>query len=139
MKKAAVWTVVVVTGLGVYGAASGQSEIDGAGGSGAAPTTVGLTPDTNLTIIEQGHQDDSTRTYRRIATLLDLTQSDCPDDSREHLADMTANVIMQLDEAGVSASPIEILEAVRESSSLRMYTSCGDYFGMYLALRRDVG
>lgn len=142
MRKGAVWTAVVIAALAIYGAATGQSEVDAGSGSGSAPTSStgdARSPDANLTIIELGHRDDGSRTHRRIATLLDLTQADCPNDSREQLADMTANTITLLDEAGVKAAPVEILEDIRESSSLRISPSCVNYFAMYAALRRDVG
>lgn len=75
----------------------------------------------------------------RAAYLLDRMEEECPANTRRQLADYTANVILQLEDAGVSAEPIEILSDVRESSTLQAVDDCLDLFALYTILRKEQG
>lgn len=94
----------------------------------------------DLYAIEFGHEPDGDELeFKRIVFLLDRMQEECPANTRTELADYTANVMLQLEDAGVEAKPIEILEDVRESSTLREFAACLDLFTFYTLLRRDQG
>ena len=71
--------------------------------------------------------------------MLTAMQQDCPGNTRRQLADFTANTLVQLEDAGVDASPSEILADVRQSSSLEATNNCLDLFALYAILRREQG
>jgi hypothetical protein len=69
--------------------------------------------------------------------LLDRMENECPTNDRTQLSDFTANVMVELDKVGVDATPTEILEHVRQSSSLRQIDDCLGLFATYAILRRE--
>lgn len=106
----------------------------------SAPDDSDYSPEEDLAAIELGHRPDADELeLKRIAYLLDQMEIECPANTRRQLADFTANVILQLEDAGVEAGPIEILSDVRESSSLREFDDCLDLFALYTILRKEQG
>jgi hypothetical protein len=94
----------------------------------------------DLAAVELGFRPDSDDpTLLRIARELSAMAADCPSNTERELADYTANTLLQLEDAGLSPTPSEILADVRQSTSLREFSDCLDVFVLYATLRKGGG
>lgn len=103
----------------------------------ATDDTSAYTPEEDLAAIELGYRPSSDNsTLQQIAGILDNIEADCPANTRRQLADFTANTIQVLDDAGISATPTQVLVDVQQSSSLGAFRDCLDVFALYAQLRK---
>ena len=110
----------------------------------ASPTptydTEPYSPESDLAAIELGHRPDSSdSTLLLISSLLNTIESDCPSNTRRQLADFTANSKQLLGDAGIDATPTEILVDVAKSTDLRAFSNCISVFTLYVSLRSGGG
>jgi hypothetical protein len=108
------------------------------GGSAAAaglPTT-GVAAD--LTAVQLGHRPGAQNAMlRRIDSLLELLEADCPADSRAELGALTREAIRTLRRDGVAVAPNGVLGGVVGSPAIGSTAHCRGFFAAYVAkLRR---
>lgn len=96
------------------------------------------TPEARLAAIQLGRvplSEDSA--VKRLASLLDLLQADCPDDPRRGLADLTVDSLRTLRSSGIATTPTEVLGGVAGLDDIGRLSRCRPYFQRYVASRRE--
>jgi hypothetical protein len=98
------------------------------------PTT-GVAAD--LTAIQLGHHPGPRNAMlRRIDSLLELLEADCPGDTRTELGSLTVDSIRRLRQAGVQAAPNGVLGGVVGSTTIGSTAHCSGFFARYVARAR---
>jgi hypothetical protein len=78
-------------------------------------------------------------TVKRLASMLDILEADCPANTRRDLADLTVKSLHELERSGISASPTQILGGVLGSSDIGALSDCSRFFARYVTRRRHEG
>lgn len=119
-----------------------QKHREGRQGPGAASAEIARrSPEADLAAIQLGHRPRrSNSTLKRLASLLDILEADCPANTRRDLADLTVNSLRDLEHSGISAaSPTQILGGVLGSEYMGAASDCSRFFKHYVTLRRHEG
>lgn len=99
-----------------------------------------LEPDLELATIQLGFRPDHVDpTIRRLASVLDILEADCPSDTRAGLARMTVRSIRELRRSGIAATPTQVLGVVVGAPDIGATDRCTRYFARYVAERRRAG
>lgn len=123
--------------LALTGAYEVQRHRDGGQAVAAGLPTTGVAAD--LTAIQLGHRPGPRNAMlRRIDSLLELLEGDCPGDSRRQLGALTRQTIHTLGRDGISVAPNGVLGGVVGSTAIGSTADCGAFFTRYVErMRRD--
>jgi hypothetical protein len=112
-----------------------QKHRDGSAVAAGLPTT-GVAAD--LTAIQLGHRPGPRNALlRRIDSLLELLEADCPLDTRRRLGSLTREAIRKLRRDGIAAAPNGVLGGVVGSTTIGSTASCEGFFAAYVARTRS--
>ncbi len=97
----------------------------------ALPTTG---PAAELTALQLGHHPGPQNAMlRRIDSLLELLEADCPADTRRRLERLTLRSIRELRAAGLAAAPNGVLGGVVGSQTIGSTQDCAVFFRRFVA------
>ena len=86
-------------------------------------------PAADLTALQLGHRPGPTNAMlRRIDSLLELLEADCPANTRAELADLTRETIRTLARSGIGVRPNGVLGGVVGSSHMGATPGCRPFF-----------
>jgi hypothetical protein len=101
----------------------------------AALPTEGVAAD--LTAIQLGHRPGPRNAMlRRIDSLLELLEGDCPADTRRQLGSLTRAAIRSLGRHGIHVAPNGVLGGVVGSTAIGSTADCRTFFAGYVARTR---
>jgi hypothetical protein len=94
-------------------------------------------PAADLTAVQLGYRPGPQSTLlRRIDSLLELLEADCPGDTRRELAALTLDARRKLLRAGIDVSPNAVLGGVVGSTNIGATYTCARFFAGYVARTR---
>ncbi len=94
-------------------------------------------PEAPLAAIQLGHRPGPTSgTLEHFALLFDILEADCPADTRQGLADMTTSSLRELRDAGIRATPNQVLGGVVGAVDIGSRSECSGFFERYVGERR---
>ena len=97
-------------------------------------------PEFQLLTIQLGHRpSSSSKKLQRFAVTLDILEADCPSDTRRELGNLTIRSLHELRDAGIAATPNEILGAVLGLPDMGSRSECAPFFERYVERRRNGG
>jgi len=123
--------------LALTGAYEVQKHREGARAATGLPTA-GVAAD--LTAIQLGHRPGPQNAMlRRIDSLLELLEADCPANSRQQLGALTRAAIGTLRRDGISVAPNGVLGGVVGSTTIGSTADCREFFTAYVIRTRNEG
>jgi hypothetical protein len=121
--------------LALTGGYEVQKHRDGGPAEAAGLPTAGVAAD--LTAVQLGHRPGPRNAMlRRIDSLLELLEADCPADSRRELGALTRETIATLRKDGISVAPNGVLGGVVGSQTIGSTAHCRGFFDAYVAKTR---
>jgi hypothetical protein len=125
----------VLVALVVTGAYEVQKHRDGGRAAAAGLPTTGVAAD--LTAVQLGHRPGPRNAMlRRIDSLLELLEGDCPANTRPQLGALTREAIRTLGRDGISVAPNGVLGGVVGSTTIGSTSDCRSFFAGYVARTR---
>jgi hypothetical protein len=97
-------------------------------------------PEARLAALQPVQRPDRlSSTVKRLASMLDILEADCPANTRRDLADLTVRSRRELERSGISATPTQILGGVLGSTDIGSLSDCSRFFARYVTRARHEG
>ena len=101
-----------------------------------AMVTAAGSPEFRLMTIQLRHRPgQANSTLRKFGSTLDILEADCPADTRRELGDLTRKSLRELMNAGIDATPNEILGGVLGMPDMGSRVECSGFFDRYVVRR----